>query len=120
MTALSLSQIAEGPDMTCGQVADMDIVADSGPVDSGVVTAVHGQPAQSSDRHLGNVREQVVGNTVWIFADEPTLMGADWIEVPEHCNRPARVGMSQVAEHVLDHQLAPAVGAGNSTDFGIL
>ncbi|MNR34843.1 hypothetical protein D3C85_1526470 [compost metagenome] len=47
-------------------------------------------------------------------------MSADWIEIPEQRDGPARIGTRQIAEYVLDNQLAPTIWAADATYLGIL
>ena len=85
-------QFVDGFDMADGQVDDMDIVTDAGTVGGGVVVTKNLEMLKFADGHLGNIREEIVGNTLRVFADQSGRMGADGVEVTEDGNVPGRIG----------------------------
>ena len=90
----------------------MDVVAHARPVGGVVVVAEHLQSRALADRHLADVRHQVVGRAPRVFADQPAFMCAHRVEVAQQCDAPTGVGPLDIAQDVLAHQLGGAVGAG--------
>ena len=69
--------------MTRCQVAHVDVVANTGAVGGGVIVAKDLNGLELTDGDLGDVRHQVVGDTLGILADQARRMGADGIEITE-------------------------------------
>src|SRR5258708_15192762 len=88
----------------------MDEIAAAGPVGRVVVVTPHVESFAAHDRNLRHEGDKVVGNALWIFADQSTLMRAYGIEVTQDRYSPARIARIEIAEHVLDHQLCSAIG----------
>ncbi len=59
--------------MTGGEVLDVDVVAQRGPVGSGVVAAEDAQLLAPTDRHLRDERHEVVRDALRVLADGPRL-----------------------------------------------
>merc|ERR1719151_131364 len=70
-------------DMSFSQVHHMNIVSIPGPVPRLVIVAVHGDLLSSTDRHLGDIWHQVVGDPKGVLSYVPGLMSTGRIEVPE-------------------------------------
>ena len=58
----------------------------------------------------GDIRHEVVGDTVGIIADKPARMGADGIEVAQKYNGKAFVAHAQILKYAFYKQLCSAVG----------
>ncbi|MCY1546973.1 hypothetical protein D9M68_830040 [compost metagenome] len=95
--------------MPFGQIDHMDVVTNPRTVLSGVVVSENRKLLKLPDRHLANVRQEVIGDSVGVFTNQPTFMGTHGIEVPQQCNAPAGVGVCEIAQQLLDHQLRAAV-----------
>ena len=104
----------QGLEMATGEVDDVDVVAHAGAVHRGVVGAEDGNLLTAADGDLGDEGEEVVGNALRVLADTPARVGADGVEVAQDGNAPFRVGGVQVAQHLLDEQLAAPVGVGGA------
>ena len=107
-------------DVALRQVADVDVVAHASAVVGGVVVAVHGQPGPPAHGHLRYERHQVVGHPARVFADQAAAVRAHRVEVAQHGGPPQRVGLAQVLQHLLAHQLGLTVrvGGGQRGRFG--
>lgn len=103
--------MAQGGDVTFGQIADMDVVADARSVPSRIIVAEDGEFLQPPDRNLCDIRHEVVGDAVGIFAHQTGFMCTDGVEVPEQENVPIRIGGRHGAHDVLEPELGLTVGA---------
>ena len=74
--------------MATSQIHDMDIIAYPGTIFRRIIITENGQLLQPAYRNLGNVRHEIIWNTMRIFTDQATGMGTDWIEITEYGNRP--------------------------------
>ena len=102
----------EGGHVTRCQVAHVDVVANTGAVGGGVIVAKDLNGLELTDGDLGDVRHQVVGDTLGILADQARRMGADGIEITEQHDVPLGVGGVDVHKDLLDHPLGPTIGVG--------
>ena len=66
----------------------MDVVAHARAIGRRIVVAEHGKLLEASDRHLRDIRQQVVGDAGGILADESALVGADGVEVAQQDHVP--------------------------------
>ena len=105
-----LLQLGQRGNMPLRQITDMDIVAHAGAVVRGIVVAEHAQKRELARRHLRDIRQQIVRNAVRILADQAALVRADRVEIAKQRHRERFIGVRRVPEHLLDHQLGPAVG----------
>ena len=95
------------------QIEHMDIVPDARAVVGGVVVAEHPELLQLADGDLSNIGHEVVGYAVGILAYAPALVRADGVEVAKQRYVPGLVRGEHIAEHILDHELGPAVRIGD-------
>ena len=75
-------QFADRKNVTFGKIANVDIIADARSVGSRIVVAenVHAREFPYGD--LRDIRTEIVGYSVRIFADKPRRMRSDGVEVP--------------------------------------
>ena len=64
---------------------------------------------QLSNRHLCDVRHQIVRNTVGIFTDQAALMRTDRVKVTKEYNVPFGICLLNIREDLLKHGFCPAV-----------
>lgn len=69
--------------MAFSEVDDVDVVADAGAVVCRVVVAENSQQLQLADGDLGNVRHEIVGLAVGVFADAAADVRSDGVEVAQ-------------------------------------
>ena len=67
--------------MSLCKVGDVDVVADPCAVGGGIVVAKHMQLFQAADSDLSDIRDKVIGYTVWILPDSAAFMCADRVEI---------------------------------------
>ena len=106
--------------MPFGQVDDMHIIAHAGAVGGIVIVAEHrqfGQPARGDATDEGH---QIIGDAVRILADQRAVVRTDRVEISQHADAPAGIGGGDVAQHLLDHQLGPAVRVGCRCRMGLV
>ena len=90
----------------------MDIIAHPGAIRRRIIIAKHRQTRQSADRHLADEGQQIVGNAVRVFANQPRLVGTHRVEVAQQHHGPTRICLGDIAQHLLDHQLGATIGVG--------
>ncbi|MNP34809.1 hypothetical protein D3C76_1281160 [compost metagenome] len=71
MDARFIGQLLHSRHVTVGEIHHMNVVANAGAVRGRVVVAEHRQRITTAYCHLGNVRHQVIGDTLRIFAHIP-------------------------------------------------
>ena len=99
--------------MPLGQIADVDVVALARAVLRGVIAAEDAQKLPPPFGHLGNKGHQVVRQALRVFTNQAACMCPHRVEVAQPCNAPlAGLGGIHIGQHLLHHQLAPAVGVG--------
>ena len=98
--------------MGIGKIDHVDVVTDACAIRRGIVITEHRKLLETADCNLCNIGKKVVRNTCRIFADETTLMGADGIKVAKKDYVPGRIRLLDILEHLLHHQLRPAIGIG--------
>ena len=96
--------------MSDGEVHDVDVVADSRSVGRRIVVAEDVELRTTANCDLRDIRQEVVRDSCGIFADEPRLVRADRVEVAEKNHVPLGICLLDVLEHLLHHELRPAVG----------
>ncbi len=77
--------------MSLGKVNNVDIIADSSSVGSIVIISVNAETRKLSRSHLRNIRQEVIGYTVGVFAQKAALMSPYWVKVPKQNNAPIGV-----------------------------
>lgn len=110
--AVRLRQALERAQVALGEVDHVDVVAHASAVGRGVVAAPDAQALAPAGGDLGDEGHEVVGDALRVFADQAAGVGADGVEIAQQCDAPVGLGPVEVAQHVLDHQLAAAVGIG--------
>ena len=105
-----LLDLLDGPEVPYREVDDVDVVAHSRSVRRRIVVAEDAELGAASDRDLRDEGKEVVRDSGGVFADEPGLVRADRVEVPEEDHVPLGVGLLDVLEHLLHHELCPSVG----------
>ena len=98
--------------MAFGQVHDVNVVAHAGAVFGGIVFSEDVNVCAPADGHLADVRHQVVGNALRVFADQPAGMRADGIEVAQQNDAPCGIGCVDVPQYVFDDEFSRGVGIG--------
>jgi len=109
---LPLEQVAQRRHVSFGEVHHVDVVAHAGAVGRVVVAAEHLHLGPLADRHLRDVGHQVVRHPARVLADQAAFVRAHRVEVAQAGDLPARVGLLQVVQDALAHQLGRAVGVG--------
>ncbi len=106
--------------MPAGQIDHVNIIAHPGAVRGRIVVAEHREFGQLADQHLGDIGRQVVGQTGRILADQAAVMGAHRVEIAQQGDLEGRLGLVEITQNLLDHQLGPAVrvGAGQRKVLG--
>ena len=105
--------------MSACQVNHMDIVTHTRTVGGVVIIAENAKFGALSNRYLGQVGHEIVGNTVGIFAYQPAWMRTYRVEVSQKHHVPLRIGFMNIGQDLLQHTLGPAVGVG-TYPFGAL
>ena len=90
----------------------MNVVAYAGAVMGRVVVTKHLKLGQPANGHLGDIRHQVVGNAVRIFADAPRGMRPHRIEIAQQRDMPLRISRRNVTQDVFEHPLGAPIGVG--------
>ena len=106
--------------MPISEVGHVDVVADAGAVGRRVVRPEHAQVRPDPERHLLDVGHQVVRDADGVLADAPRRVRAHGVEVPQQDHAPAVLGLGDVRENVLDHQLGAAVGGHGAARVGLV
>jgi len=97
-----------------GQIYHVYVISNTGAVGRVVVVAINAQLIELAGGYLGNIRHQVVGDPLRVFADQSAFVGAGRIEVAQYRNVPIGFGAVQVAQHVFNVELAGTVGVGGA------
>ncbi len=92
------------------QVDHVDVVAHARAVGRGVVVAEHAHAGKPSHGHLGHVGQQVVGDALGIFANQPACVCADGVKVAQQHHVPLVVSHVQVGQDAFEHALGLAIG----------
>ena len=95
--------------MALCQVNDVDVVANSSSVMGGIVVSEDAEGLKLADGHLGDIGNQVVGNTLGILTDESALMGSDRVEVSEKHYVPLGISGMKIGKDLLQHALGLSV-----------
>ena len=105
----------EGAYVACGEVAYVDVVADSGAVRGVVVIAEYTEFLAEADCGLRDVGHEIVRNSVRVFADTSARVRANRVEVAEQNHVPFWVSFLHVHEHFFEHGLCLSIGVGAMT-----
>ena len=100
----------EGGDMACGEVANVDVVANASTVWGIVIVAKNAEFLADADCGLRDVGHEVVRNTVRVFANASARMSSNRVEVAEQHHVPFRVCLLHILEHFFEHGFGFAVG----------
>jgi hypothetical protein len=92
------------------EVRDVDIVADRGAVFGGVVVAEDGEVGTTADGDLGEVGEEIVGDTEGVFAEGAAWVGSCGVKVAEGGGFPGWVCGYKVLDDVFAGDFCSAVG----------
>ena len=95
-----------------GQIHDVDEIPAAGAVRSGVIPPEHGKPLPAAHRHLCDERHEIIGDPQGVLPDEAGGVRPNGIEVPQQHRRKAGIRTAEILQHLLDHRLGAAVGAG--------
>lgn len=110
--ALRLVQAGQRLEMPERQIDNVNVVAHAGAIRRRVIVAPDLQLLAPADGDLGDEGHQVVRDALRVFADQAAFVRADRVEVAQDADPPGGVGAVEVAQHVFDDQLGPAVGVG--------
>ena len=113
-------QLFQRRQMALGQVHHMDVIPHAGAVRGVVVVAENMQLLQLAHRDLGDVGDQIVGDTVRVLADETAVVGADRIKIAQQGHVQARIGLAVVDEDALNKELGGTVGIGGAAGGEVL
>src|SRR4051794_13396424 len=94
------------------QIHDMDVIANACPIQGWIIVPEYMNLFLPADRHPRNVGDEISWNSLWIFSDQPALMGPDWIEIAKHGDAPVPRRPKLIAQNVFDNQFCPAIGIG--------
>ena len=111
--ALGGKQAVQRRHMAQRQVDHVDIVAHARAIGRSVVVAEDGQALAATHCHLGDEGHQVVRNAGRILTDQAAGMRTHRVEIAQHTDLPLGVGMHDIGQDLLDHQLGAAVGIGH-------
>ena len=100
--------------MTSRQIDDVDVVTHPGAVHRVVVIAEDLQPIASPNGNLGDERQQVVGDTVWVFTDGAAWMCARRVEVAEQPEAPLGVRCGNVVQDLLEEPFGAPIRVGRA------
>ncbi|MCY1516892.1 hypothetical protein D9M68_515510 [compost metagenome] len=103
-------RVPQGRHMAFGHVHHVHVVAHARAVVRLVVVAVHDDVPALAHRDLRDIRHQVVGRSLRVFAQQAALVRADGVEETQARDAPARIGAGEVREHALHHHLGAPVG----------
>ena len=84
--------------MGLGKVYDIDVVADAGTVGGVVVVTEYAQFLADADCGLGEVRDEVLRNTVGELADFSRRVCPDGVEVTEDDALERRAGVDDIGD----------------------
>ena len=98
--------------MTRSQVDNMNVITHACSIGRLVVVTPNVQVLATTHGNLRHVGQQVVGNTFGVFANQPTLVCANRIEITQDGNAPSRVGRMVCPQHVFNNQLGVPIGVG--------
>ena len=98
--------------MTFGEVDDVDVVAEASAVVGCVIVAEDIEFGEFAGGNFHDVRHEVVGDTVGVFAEETGGVVADRIKVAKSDDVEFGVGGGEVFEDFLNHVFGFAVGIG--------
>ena len=99
-----------GNHVSLGQVDHVDVVANARPVGRVIVVAEYAQLLADTDSRLGEVGNEVLGNTVGQLADFGTGVSSDGVEVAEDNRFERSVGVERVFDNLLADLFRVAVG----------
>ncbi len=106
--------------MTGRQIHDVNIITHAGTVGSGIIITVHRHGFQLTNRDLGDVRNQIIGDTVRILTNPTRWMGADRVEIAQAGNAEIGLCTREVSQNLFDHQLRRAVRIGGAARTRLL
>ena len=95
--------------MAAGQIAHMDIIPHAGSIRRIVVVTEDIYLRKPPDRDAGDIRKQIVRNSLRILADQTALVGTDRIEVAQEHDIPQWIRRVNVRQNLLDHPFRPSV-----------
>ena len=89
--ALFVLQLLHCLYMALCQVHHMDVIPDPGTVRRVIIIAEYIQMVQFAHCHLGNIGNQIVGDSLGILSNQTALMGTDGVEVAQQHHVPLRI-----------------------------
>ena len=107
---LLLRGCRQGGDVAHRQIGDVDKIPHGGSVRCIPVGTEHGELVVLARHDFDNDREEVGGDALWVFAEEPGLIAADRVEVAQGDDGPFWVGEGEVGEDGFAHPFGAAVG----------
>ena len=107
--------------MGLGQVHDVDIIAEAGPVRRRIVVAEDGQARALADGCLGDEGDEVVRDPARELADQGAGMRPDGVEIAQEDALDLAAGsLDRILEDVLTHLLGRSVRRGRRLPGGLL
>ena len=91
--------------VAAGKIDNVDVVANTGSVGGVVVVAEHADASKLADCNLCDIRKQVIGDALRVFADQTAFVGADGVEVAKKNDVPFVVANVKVGQDLLKHAL---------------
>ena len=81
-------------DMPYRQIDHMDVIPHPGSVSSRVIVRVYRKMIQSPDSHLCDIRHQIIGYAIGVFADESAGVCTDGVKIAQQRN--VKIGMGEM------------------------
>ena len=96
--------------MASRQIYHMDIISDTGAVRCIIVISENTQFRQLSNRHLHDIRHEIVRNSVRTLPEQAALVSPDGIEIAQKDHTPYRIRLLDITQDLLQHRLGPTIG----------
>jgi hypothetical protein len=96
--------------MSLREIRDVNIVADRGAVFGGVVVAEYSEVGAPADGDLGQVGEEIVGDSEGVFAEGAAWVGSCRVKVAERGGFPGGVCGDKVLDDVFARDFCSAIG----------
>ena len=105
-------QIIKCGDMPISQIADMDIVTHTCPINCRVIIAPNIQVLALASRHLRHVRHKIIGQSLRGFTNQARFMCTHRIKVAQASNPPLRISLIHIGEDIFYQQLGATIRVG--------
>ena len=99
--------------MSLCQINDMDVVTHARAVVRGVVVTPDIEIFAPPHSHLRHIGHQVVGNALWVFADQAAFVRTNGIEIAQYGNTPVWLSAIHIPQHVFNNKFAAPIWIGS-------